>query len=165
MKSGWKASFLPCSMSFSRKSASRPPLRMYHWRVETISRGLSPFSKNLTGWVMLRISPTRSPDSVRSSTIRVFAENTVLPASSANTSRPRVEVMPSGASAKMRPSKPRMARFGRSSSRHQITSVTSPKVQIMAIPEPLSIWAKRWATTGTSTSNSGVRTVLPNKSW
>ena len=40
-------------------------------------------------------------------------------------------------------------------------SVTSPNVQIMAIPVPLSGWANRWATTGTSTPKSGVRTVVP----
>ena len=32
-----------------------------HWRDDTISRGRSPFSKNLTGWVMGRGSPIRSP--------------------------------------------------------------------------------------------------------
>ena len=49
MKSGWNFSVFPRPISFSRRSSSRPPFRMYHWRVETISSGLSPFSKNLTG--------------------------------------------------------------------------------------------------------------------
>ena len=44
-------------------------------------------------------------------------------------------------------------------------SVTSPKVQIIAMPEPLSGWASGWASTGTSTSNSGVRTVVPKSGW
>ena len=64
----------------------------------------------------------------------------------------------------MRPSRPMTLRVGRFSSRHQVTSVTSPNVQIIAMPVPLSGWASGWATTGTSTSNSGVRTVVPN-SW
>ncbi len=58
-----------------------------------------------------------------------------------------------------------IARVGSCSSRHQVTSLRSPKVQIIAMPEPLSGSARRWATTGTSTSNSGVRTVLPNSGW
>ena len=52
-----------------------------------------------------------------------------------------------------------MVRVGRSSSRHHTTSVTSPNVQIMAMPEPLSGSARRWARTGTSTPKSGVCTV------
>ena len=52
---------------------------------------------------------------------------------------------------------PMIARLGRSSSRHHMTSVTSPKVQIMAMPVPLSFWARWCASTGTSTPNSGVR--------
>ena len=56
-------------------------------------------------------------------------------------------------------------RVGRSSSRHQVTSVVSPNVQIIAMPEPLSGWASVCATTGTSTPNSGVRTVVPNSGW
>ncbi len=56
-------------------------------------------------------------------------------------------------------------RVGRSSSRHHVTSVVSPNVQTMAMPVPLSGWASGWATTGTSTSKSGVRTVVPNSGW
>ena len=37
-----------------------------------------------------------------------------------------------------------------------MTSVVSPNVQIMAMPEPFSGSASSWATTGTSTPNSGV---------
>lgn len=44
----------------------------------------------------------------------------------------------------------------------RITSVRSPNVQIMAAPVPLSGSARRWATTGTSTPNSGLVTVEPN---
>ena len=64
-----------------------------------------------------------------------------------------------GGSAPMRPSVPTMLRVGSCSSRHQVTSVMSPKVQIMAMPEPLSGSASSWAWTSTSTPNSGVRTV------
>jgi hypothetical protein len=46
-----------------------------------------------------------------------------------------------------------------------VTSVVSPNVQIMAIPEPLSGCASSWATTGSSTSNSGEVTVVPNSGW
>ena len=52
MKSGWNSSWRPRSSSSSRRSVpeagfvhSLPPLRMYHWREVTISKGLSPFSK------------------------------------------------------------------------------------------------------------------------
>ena len=38
-------------------------------------------------------------------------------------------------------------------------------MQIIAMPEPLSGSASGWATTGTSTPNSGVRTVVPNSGW
>ncbi|CAB4663535.1 unannotated protein [freshwater metagenome] len=110
-------------------------------------------------------SPTMSPDACSSSTIVCFAENTVLPASWAKISLPLASLITSGASETIRPSQPKIARFGRSSSRHQITSVTSPKVQIIAIPEPLSFWARWCARTGTSTPNNGVFTVLPNIGW
>ena len=52
-----------------------------------------------------------------------------------------------------------MVRVGRESSRHQTTSVVSPKVQTMAMPDPLSGSASSWARTGTRTPNSGVTTV------
>ncbi len=55
-----------------------------------------------------------------------------------------------------RPSRPTMVRVGRFSSRHHTTSVVSPKVQIMAMPDPFSGSASWWASTGTSTPNSGV---------
>ncbi len=61
----------------------------------------------------------------------------------------------------MRPSRPTMARIGRFSSRHHVTSVVSPNVQIMAMPVPLSGCASSWATIGTSTPYRGVRTVVP----
>ena len=56
-------------------------------------------------------------------------------------------------------------RVGSCSSRHHRTSVRSPKVQHIAMPAPLSISAAGWATTGTSTPNSGVDTVVPNSGW
>ena len=67
--------------------------------------------------------------------------------------------MPSGGVATMRPSRPTIPRTGSCSSRHQITSVTSPNVQIMAMPVPLVGSAKPWATTGTGTSNSEAETA------
>ncbi len=70
-----------------------------------------------------------------------------------------------GTSASKRPSRARQARVGRSSSRHQVTSVRSPNVQIMAMPVPLSGSASSWARTGTSTPNTGVVTVVPNSGW
>ena len=56
-------------------------------------------------------------------------------------------------------------RVGSCSSRHQVTSVMSPKVQIMAMPDPFSGSASSWARTSTSTPNNGVRTVEPNSGW
>ena len=50
-------------------------------------------------------------------------------------------------------------RTGRSSSRHQVTSVRSPNVQHMAMPAPLSISAAGWASTGISTPKTGEVTV------
>ena len=49
-----------------------------------------------------------------------------------------------------------IARTGSDSSRHQVTSVTSPNVQIIAMPLPFSGSASACALTGTSTPNSGV---------
>ena len=71
--------------------------------------------------------------------------------------------MAAGGSAAKRPSRPITVRTGRLSSRHQVTSAVSPKVQIMAMPVPLSGSASWCASTGTSTSNTGVRTVEPNR--
>jgi len=46
-----------------------------------------------------------------------------------------------------------------------MTSVVSPNVQIMAMPDPFSGSANSWATTGTRAPKSGVRTSLPNSGW
>ncbi len=70
---------------------------------------------------------------------------------------------PGGGVSLIRPDRVTMLRVGRSSSRHQTTSVTSPKVQIMAMPDPLSGWASGCASTGTWTPKSGVRTVVPKR--
>ena len=52
-----------CSSSPRARRASRwASVSTNHWRDDTISRGRSPFSKNLTGWVIGRGSPMRSPD-------------------------------------------------------------------------------------------------------
>ncbi len=55
-----------------------------------------------------------------------------------------------------------IARTGKLSSRHQMTSVTSPNVQIIAMPLPFDGSASVCALTGTRTPNSGVRTSVPN---
>ena len=165
MKSGCQSSSLPSEMSVSRSSASRAPLRMYHCRVDTISSGRSPFSKNFTGWLKGLETSSSSPDSCSNSTMRFFALKTVLPAISAYAALAASVTITSGASGTIRPSLPMMVRFGRSSSRHQMMSVTSPKVQIIAMPEPLSGWASGCGSTGTSTPNTGLVTVVPNSGW
>ena len=138
---------------------------MYHWRVVTISRGLSPFSKNFTGWVICLISPSRSPDSRSNSAIRSFAVKAVAPERCSYAARPLSEVIQSGTPGRMRPSHPMIGLVGNWSSRHQVTSVVSPNVQIIAMPEPFSGSASSWATTGTSTPNTGVVTVCPKSGW
>ena len=57
----------------------------------------------------------------------------------------------SGWSRSTRPSRPMITRAGSCSSRHQVTSVRSPKVQHIAMPAPLSGSAASWASTGSST--------------
>ena len=55
-----------------------------------------------------------------------------------------------------------IARTGSFNSRHQVTSVVSPNVQIIAMPLPFSGSASAWALTGTRAPNSGVITSVPN---
>ena len=55
-----------------------------------------------------------------------------------------------------------IARTGSDSARHQTTSVTSPKVQIIAMPDPFSGSASSCALTGTRAPKSGVVTSVPN---
>jgi hypothetical protein len=62
------------------------------------------------------------------------------------------------------PFRPTTTRVGRPSSRHHVTSVTSPNVQTIAMPVPFSGSANSCATTGTGASNSGVYTVDPTSS-
>ena len=143
MCGGCQSSSAPRASNFSRSARSRPPLRRYHCRVVTISSGLSPFSKNFTGWLMVLGSPTRSPDSVSSPTMRSFAVNTVAPASASYAARAESSTIHGGVSRMIRPSQPKIGRVGRSNSRHQVTSVVSPKVQIIAMPEPFSGSASR----------------------
>ncbi len=104
MCAGTKLISRPAVTSVSRSSASRAPFLMYHWRVEMISSGRSPFSKNLTACTMGLGSPSSSPDSRSSSTLRAFALNTVLPASSAYAAFAASDRMASGGSAISRPS-------------------------------------------------------------
>ena len=138
---------------------------MYHWRVVTISSGLSPFSKNFTCCTVGRGSPSVKPAASSASTMRSFAVNDVAPAMAAYSSRPASVVIHSGVSGRMRPSQPMIGRVGSCSSRHQVTSVVSPKVQIIAMPDPFSGSARWCASTGTSTPKTGVVTVLPNSGW
>ena len=110
-------------------------------------------------------SPSRSPDSTSAATVSSRAVNVVLPAIAAYSSRPAGSVIHSGASGRMRPSRPMIVRLGSCSSRHQMTSVRSPNVHDITMPEPLPGSAAGCATTGTSTPNSGERTVVPNRCW
>ena len=55
-----------------------------------------------------------------------------------------------------------IARTGSDSSRHHVTSVMSPNVQIIAMPVPLSGSASGCGRTGTRTPNNGVTTSFPN---
>jgi len=107
-------------------------------------------------------SPMSAPSSRSSSTTAVWAWDTVLPARRSYASRPASDVIHSGQSAFVRPLRSRIDRVGRRSSRHQVTSVVSPNVQIMAMPDPLSGWASSWARTGTSTPKTGEVTMVPN---
>jgi hypothetical protein len=54
-----------------------------------------------------------------------------------------------------------IARTGKRSSRHHVTSVWSPNVQIIATPLPFSGSANACAFTGTRTPKSGVTTSDP----
>src|SRR4029079_16659351 len=69
---------------------------MNHWRLVTISSGRSPFSKNLTAWVIGRGSPTRSPLSFSSSTIfvRAFAAERFASRSEADCARAAASAFP-----------------------------------------------------------------------
>ena len=89
----------------------------------------------------------------------------VLPASAAYAADACSLDSQSGVSRVSRPSRPMTVRTGRLSSRHQCTSVRSPKVQHMTRPEPLSISASGCATTGISTPKTGEVTVVPNSDW
>ena len=102
-----------------------------------------------------------SPEAASISTIARCACFTLRPAMARQASPSGT---PGGGVSVMRPDRVTMLRVGRSSSRHHTTSVTSPKVQIMAMPEPLSGSARWWARTGTSTPKSGVCTVEPKRS-
>ena len=58
-----------------------------------------------------------------------------------------------------------IARTGSASSRHQVTSVTSPNVQIIARPVPFSGSASACAFTSTGALKRGVSTVRPKSGW
>ncbi len=156
MKSGCQRNSAP-----RLSSSSFGGYRMNHCQLVTISSGRLPFPQNFTGWVMARGSPSLSPDAFSASTVAACACLTVLPAMACHAPSAGT---PAGGSSTMRPSRPTIERTGSESSRHHTTSVVSPNVQIIAMPEPFSGSASGWATTGTSTPNSGVRTVVPNRS-
>lgn len=155
-------------MSLSRSSPSRAPLRMYHCRVETISSGRSPFSKNFTAWLNGLPTAVMSPVACSFSTIALRALKTVLPAiSSPYQVAASGFATEAGASGRNRPSRPIVVMFGSDSlsvvrsSRHQMMSVTSPKVQTMAAPVPLSGWARWCPWISISAPKKGVFTLVP----
>ena len=94
--------------------------------------------------------------------MRSRALKAVLPESSAYAAAASGADSQCGVSAMTRPSQPMIGRVGRASSRHHVTSLVSPNVQIIAMPEPLSGSASGCGRTSTSTSKSGLRTVVPN---
>ena len=122
---------------------------MNHCRFVTISSGREPFSQNLTGCVIGRGSPSMSPDSrqqLDDAPLRLLHRE---PGDLRRTRRgPRRRVR-RAARAASRPSFSTMARTGRASSRHHVTSVVSPNVQIIAMPDPFSGSASSCATIGT----------------
>ena len=93
--------------------------------------------------------------------MRARACRAVRPPSSGHSAAPG-PVSQLGVSSCSLPSRRSTDRTGRLSSRHQMMSVVSPNVQIIAMPVPLSGSASRCARTGTPTPNSGVVTVVPN---
>ena len=88
-----------------------------------------------------------------------------MPASSAYAAAAGARASHSGVSRWIRPSRPMTVRTGSWSSRHQVTSVRSPKVQHIAMPAPLSGSAAGCASTGISTPKTGEVTVVPNSGW
>ena len=83
------------------------------------------------------------------------AEKVVFPSICSKISLPPWSVIQSGVAMMIRPLRWMMERVGSFRSRHHSTSVTSPKVQHMAMPAPLSISAAEWARMGTSTLKRG----------
>src|SRR6478735_2772041 len=97
IKDGWNSISLPRPTRRSRRSSSRPPLRMYHWREVTTSRGLSPFSKKLTGCMIFFGSPSSRSAAASNSTTPSLALKTVLPAIAANDcTRGQLQLTPPG---------------------------------------------------------------------
>ena len=148
MKSGNQRS----SLAARRAASSVGGYRMNHCRLVTISSGRLPFSQNFTGWVI----GLRFADHVARLGEQLDDRGSA-PASRSSgdrrTMRPFVGRRPAAGVWTMRPSRPTIDRTGSPSSRHQMTSVVSPNVQIIAMPEPFSGSASSWATTGTSTPN------------
>ena len=134
---------------------------MNHCRLVTISSGRVPFSQNFTGCSIGLGAPSIPPAARNSSTTFACACFMFRPAISPYADRPSGESRPAGGMVEMRPSFSTTVRTGKPSSRHQTTSVVSPNVQIIAMPDPFSGSASSWATTGTRTLNSGVVTSVP----
>ena len=132
---------------------------MNHCRLVTISSGRLPFSQNFTGWSIGRglahqlAGLAQQFDDAVLCLLHGLARRSRRSAGApSGTSSPgggSVDDAPVASRRSCAPAGP--------SSRHQITSVVSPNVQIMAMPEPFSGSASSWATTGTSTLKSGVR--------
>lgn len=97
----------------------------------------------------------RSPESRSSATTRSRVVWAVVPASSAYAARPASSSNPGDGSKIRRPSHLTIVRVSSASSRHHVTSLRSPNVHTMAIPEPFSGSANLCDTTGTLTLNSG----------
>ena len=139
----------PRASSCSRRSI----VRMNHCRLVMISSGRSPFSKNFTACVIGLGSPTRSPDSreqLDDPSARA-CRRSARRARRSRAARGRVGRLPAGvapghvAAAVRRPDdrahrQPQLA--------PPVTSVTSPNVQIMAMPVPFSGSASGCAVTG-----------------
>ncbi len=146
------------------RTASRAPLRMYHWRLVTISSGRSPFSKNFTACVIGRGSPievARPRAAARRSRALRLRDGGLA-------RRARRSAAARAASRDSQPAAPRDRRSGRRgrssrasgsvSSRHQITSVRSPNVQIIGDAAALVRLGQRVRERpAPSTPNSGVR--------
>ena len=110
------------------------------WRRSRAACRRSRRSSSSAWWASAR--RRRSPDSRQQADHRLARGERRLAGQLARTPRrpARRRARPASPGCR-RPSRPITVRTGRSSSRHQVTSVRSPNVQHMAMPAPLSISA------------------------